>query len=245
MGEMIRKMKENLGRYSLFLVFQIIILICQFTIFNDGALDYVAKRNLLNGSSSSIFGGIILFFLSPLLASYLATINKNILLGKRKEFGAELREGLSYYWRVLGGTLLIALIIFGVAVGMALLAFIPVLGILGVIVGLLFLVYVVVMYSTIAEAIVFRDCGVSEGMDTCKAVSKEHFGELFLLYILVGILNIITAMIGGTGVLVSISIITMLYSIFASYYRITLVYKVFGGDDNEVIEEKEDDYPGI
>ena len=241
MGEM----KENLGRYSLFLVIQIIILISKFTIFNDGVSDIMAKKTLQLASGTSILGGIVLFFLSPLLASYLATINKNILLGKRKELGAELKEGLSYYWRVLGGTLLIALIIFGVTIGMSLIALIPILGILGFIVGLLFMVYVVVIYSTISEAIVFRECGVSEGMDTCKAVSKEHFWTLFLLSVPVGISNIISARAGGVVVLVSISIIIMLYSIFAAYYRITLVSRVFGGDENEVIEEKEDGYPGI
>ncbi len=91
MGEMIRKMKENFRRYSLFLLVQGVIIVCQFTIFNDGASDIIAQRSLRSTSGISILGGIILFFLSPLLASYLATINKNILSGKRKEFGTKLR----------------------------------------------------------------------------------------------------------------------------------------------------------
>jgi len=245
MGEMIRKIKGNLGRYFLYLLGQVVVIACQFTIFNQGAPEVIAERSLRSASRVSLLGSIIIFFIAPLLAGYLATINKNVLSGSRKKFGEELSEGISYYWSILGGSLLIGIMIFGVVIGSILVMFIPVLGILGAIVGVIFIIYLGVRYSAIAEAIVFREYGVSEGMDTCKEVAREHFGELFLVCIPLVILNIISSVVGGIVVLVSISIITMLYSIFASYYRITLVSSICGGDNNEVTGEKEDGYPGM
>ncbi|WBW98174.1 hypothetical protein [Oceanirhabdus sp. W0125-5] len=234
-------MFRNFRRYSLYLVLEIIVLICQYTIFIDRTSDIIGGKSIRSTSGLTFLGSIIIFFITPLLAGYLATINKNILTGKRKKFREELSEGISYYWSVLGGTLLVGLMMAGVIILMVIFIAVPLIGILGAIAGFLFIIYLAVKYSALTEAIVYRDCGVSEGMDACKNVTKEYFGELFILIIPASALSIISNFVAGVYVLFSISVMVMLYSMFASYYRITLISREYGEEYNEVIQEEEEE----
>lgn len=159
-----------------------------FNIFTSGANIEEIKSE---GALIVVLALCIVIFIEPFFQLFITMIMKKIQKNENIKQIDTLKECMPYYLRYLGVNILIYLMVLGLYILMFLVAVIPVIGILCMIGILIFLIYVVTIYSCSTEYLVYSDCEVGEALSYGKEVGKQFFWYLLVVNFMFGLANII------------------------------------------------------
>lgn len=183
-----------------------------------------------NGSVGMFILGIIAIIIAPMIACYVNIVIKKILKNEGVIHKEAFKEGLSFYWRYVGTSILVGLIIAGISLLLGLIGMVfsimPILNIVVFIAIFIGIVYVSIIVVPCVHVMVYDDLTISEGLSRGMNIGKTYFWGIVGVGILVGILSSIINLIGGafslTVVFVIVTFINCIIENFLIMYYMVL-----------------------
>ena len=183
-----------------------------------------------NGSGSIIFLGIISLIIGPMIVCYVNIVIRKILKDEEINHKESFKEGLSFYWRYVGISILIVLIIAAISLCLALISMmfsaIPILNILTAIAMFIGIICVSIILIPCTHVMIYDDLTISEALSRGTDIGKKHFWGIVGVGILTGIVSSIVNLIGGafnfTLVFMIVTFINLMIENFLIMYYMVL-----------------------
>jgi hypothetical protein len=194
------------------------------TVIGMGAVPQGPVEGMESGSMSMAVAGMMMVGGLVALLTYVvaqAAINFGTfqdLRGQKAEIGECLRQGLAAMPRVIGAGLLAVLAAAVIMLVISFLAFIPIVGIVIMIVGFAAAIALFINWWVIIPVVVVEKTGVLECFGRSRALTAGNRWRILLLLIVVGlgqgVINFILQMIGQIGGVWLAVILTLAVSLF-------------------------------
>ena len=237
-------LKKLFTNIKLFVPFIVISLIYQIIIVKLDILNFQEGTFIDDATNSinfalmwkQIFISIIFSLIMALFLCYVWVLIGKIVRGYEVNHLDTFKDSLNYYPRFIGIDFIFMGIFTAILFLIIVLRAIPVIGIILLIIGLIFFIYIeTVLYSTSKGYMIYTDGKIGESMSNGYEIGKKNFWMLLLL----GILGVIPGKIAAincikTNILafILVSIANALVELFVAMYAITLCKNYF---DEKVI----------
>lgn len=154
-----------------------------------------------NGSGSIILLGLIALIIGPMIACYVNVVIRKILKDEEINHKESFKEGLPFYWRYVGISILIVLIIAATSLCLGLIGMmfsvIPILNIIVVIAMFIGIICASIILIPCTHVMIYDDLAISEAFSRGTDIGKNHFWGIVGVGILTGIISSIVDLVGG------------------------------------------------